>query len=119
MTISDAAMSKILTEAGYPVNSKWVERLRRNLDISPLRKVYCDDELSAIHQVIKEFTYGNTPEDWQLSVSDSAMAAMLKERGFEVNTKFVERARRSLGIEPLGKRGGARPGAGRPVGAKS
>lgn len=118
MTVSDVAMCKILSEAGYSVNPKWVERFRRQLEIEPLIKQFtCGDELAAIHQVIKEFVLGDTVEKWQLSVSDSAMAQILAERGFTVNVKVVERTRRSLGIEPLGKRGGARPGAGRPSAA--
>jgi len=117
MTVSDSAMCEILGEAGYSVNPKWVERFRRQLEIEPLKQRNCGDELAAIHQVIKEFVLGDTAEKWQLSVSDSAMADILAERGFTVNVKFVERTRRSLGIEPLGKRGGARPGAGRPSAA--
>jgi hypothetical protein len=117
MTVSDSAMCEILGEAGYSVNPKWVERFRRQLEIEPLQQRNCGDELAAIHQVIKEFVLGDTAEKWQLSVSDSAMADILIERGFTVNVKFVERTRRSLGIEPLGIRGGARPGAGRPSAA--
>jgi hypothetical protein len=116
MLVSDVEMSEIISDAGFSVNAKYVERLRRHLEIAPLIKYrkFFDDELSHIHKIIKEHVYGESPDDWQLAVSDAVMAAILTERGYKVNVKFVERTRRSLGIEPLGKRGGAREGAGRP-----
>lgn len=118
LSISDSEMCEIIKQRGYDVNRKYVQRQRNCLEIKPRRtcsRKFTEAQLNQIHVIIRD----HTNDSWQLSVSDAAMAAILKERGFEVNTKFVERARCSLGIEPLGKRGGARPGAGRPLGAKN
>jgi|GEM_PF-4288525 len=36
MTVSDVKMSKVLYQAGYQANSKYIERIRRDLGIEPL-----------------------------------------------------------------------------------
>ncbi len=116
LAVSDSEMCEILKQRGYDVNRKYVQRQRNYLEIKPrgtCSRKFTEAQLDQIQAIIRDYTIVTT-DSWQLSVSDGAMAAILKERGFEVNTKFVERTRRSLGIEPLGKRGGARPGAGRP-----
>ncbi len=116
LAVSDSEMCEIIKQRGYDVNRKYVQRQRNYLEIKPrgtCSRKFTEAQLDRIQAIIRDYTIVTT-DSWQLSVSDGAMAAILKERGFEVNTKFVERTRRSLGIEPLGKRGGARPGAGRP-----
>ena len=116
LAVSDSKMCEIIKQRGYDVNRKYVQRQRNYLEIKPrgvCSRKFTEAQLDQIQAIIRNYTIVTT-DSWQLSVSDGAMAAILKERGFEVNTKFVERTRRSLGIEPLGKRGGARPGAGRP-----
>lgn len=116
LAVSDSEMCEIIRQKGYDVNRKYVQRQRNYLEIKPCgtcSRKFTQAQLDQIQVTINHYTTVTT-DSWQLSISDAAMAAILKERGFEVNTKFVERTRRSLGIEPLGKRGGARPGAGRP-----
>lgn len=84
-------------------------------------KKFNEEQLSSIYEIIKEYTQDIYEEInrvktklWQLSVSDTNMAEILSQKGFEVNTKYVERLRRSIDIKPLEKKGGYREGAGRP-----
>ncbi len=115
LTVTDAEMSKILNGFGFSVNIVFVQRLRNKLGIRPRgnNKKFTEEQLYQIHTIIKKFTRA-TSVYWQLTVSDAEMSRILNERGFTVSVVYVERTRRSLGILPLGERGGTRPGAGRP-----
>ena len=116
MKISDEEMRSILCAAGYDVNIRYVERMRQAYGISARNKEkFFDDDVAKIHIIIKKYISdnGSNESSWKMTVSDATMAGILKEAGYDVNAKYVERTRRSLGIEPLGKRGGAGPGAAR------
>lgn|GEM_PF-6066614 len=116
LTTSGSDMAEILEYSGYVVSVAFVQRARQKLGIKARGSCSCkfnSDELKAIQKLICEYALLDK-ESWKLTVSDANMSQVLNERGFTVNSKYVERTRRSLGIEPLGERGGARPGAGRP-----
>jgi transposase len=117
LTVSDTEMCGILNELGFSVNVKYVERFRKKLGIQARgtcpRKI-TENQLQDIMGLIREYTR-ERKDAWQLSVSDAEMSRILNEKGYPVNVKYVERIRRSLGIEPLDNRGGARLGAGRPA----
>lgn len=115
MTIADAEMCSILSEYGFRVNTKFVERTRNKMGIrrrGVLSRKFTEAQMFEIYSIMKEHTREIT-NSWQLMVSDSEMSNILGEHGYEVNVKYVERTRRSLGIEPLGERG-AKPGVSRP-----
>lgn len=107
MRISDEDMCSILCVAGYEVNINYVERLRRVYGISARNKdKYFDDDIAKIHEIIKQCVSsdGTNEASWKMNVSDAIMAEILKKAGYSVNAKYVERARRTLGIKPFQER---------------
>lgn len=117
LTVSDTEMCGILNELGFSVNVKYVERLRKKLGIQArgtCPRKFAENQLQGIAGLIREYTQ-ERKDSWQLSVSDAEISRILNDKGYPVNVKYVERFRRSLGIEPLDNRGGARSGAGRPA----
>jgi hypothetical protein len=111
MKISDKEICAIICAAGYKVNISYIERLRRAYDISARNKnKYFDDDLTRIHEIIKEYASGDgsVAAPWKMSVSDAAMAEVLKAYNFRdinIHTKYVERVRHSLGIKAFQERG--------------
>jgi hypothetical protein len=119
MKISDAEMRSILCAAGYDVNIRYVERMRQAYGISARNKErFFDDDMARIHVIIKQYVSGDgneeTESSWKMTVSDAAMAEILKKAGYDVNAKYVERVRRSLGIKPFQERLPQGQSAGRP-----
>lgn len=110
MTIGDREMCSILKCHGFDVNVKFVERTRNKLGIksrgSSPRK-FTESQLKEMEELVCYFAYLNR-NCWQMTVSDADLCKVLCDLDFSVNTKYVERLRRSLGIEPLGERGGLR-----------
>lgn len=130
MKITDEEMCSILCASGFEVSISYVKRLRQAYRISAgNKKKFFDDDVAKIHMIIKQYVSGagegtgspnfisyvlgeyvsdngaNEPHPfWKMTVSDAAMAEILKEAGYDVNAKYVERTRRSLGIKPFQER---------------
>lgn len=131
MKITDEEMCSILCAAGFEVSISYVKRLRQAYGISARNKKFFDDDVARIHVIIKQYVSGGDGTDetgfpnfisyvlgeyvsgngtnetqvpWKMTVSDAAMAEILKEAGYDVNAKYVERTRRSLGIKPFQER---------------
>lgn len=116
LIISDSDMSRVMQGYGYTVSAAFVQRARTKLGIKargPRSNKYTEGDMKAIQETVCNYA-SLEKEIWKLTVSDSDMSLILNEEGYQVNVKYVERTRKSLGIEPLGKRGGVRVGAGRP-----
>lgn len=130
MKITDEEMCSILCASNFKVSISYVKRLRQTYGISARNKdKFFDDEVAKIHAIIKQYVSGNGTDEtvfpnyisyvlgeycngtnepqqpfWKMTVSDAAMAEILKEAGYDVNAKYVERTRRSLGIKPFQER---------------
>lgn len=121
LTVSDAKMSEILGRGdhggvSYNVSASFVRRARKKLGIKPCgtRRKYSEDDLKKIQSLICDHAVLDKDNSWRLTISDAEMCNIINSHGITVNLTYVERTRRGLGITPLGERGGARPGAGRP-----
>ncbi len=103
MIVTDEVMCSILEYYGYTVNVSYVERLRKVLGVAPKRGKFFDDKLAEIHNLIRQYTIkiqDKGEESWKMTISDKAMAEIICQAGEDVNAKYVERQRRSLGIKP-------------------
>lgn len=110
MSIADADMSAILNNNGFAVNVKFVERTRNKMGVKAhggSTRKFNELQIREMEEIVCDFTQKHM-KTWKLTVSDTEICAVLNDFGYRVNVKYVERMRRSLGIEPLGERGGAR-----------